>query len=33
MYKSTNYKGLMTELIINGQIMNSYLRMMNLDIE
>lgn len=33
MYKSTNYKGLMTELIINGQIMNSHLKMMNLDIE
>lgn len=29
----TNYKGLMTELIINGQIMNSHLKMMNLDIE
>jgi len=30
---ATNYKGLMTELIINGQIMNSHLKMMNLDIE
>ncbi|MBB6216050.1 uncharacterized membrane protein YcaP (DUF421 family) [Anaerosolibacter carboniphilus] len=28
---STNYKGLMTELIINGQIMASHLKMLNLD--
>ncbi len=33
MYKSTNYKGLMTELAIDGQVMNSHLKMMNLDIE
>ena len=29
----TSYKGLMTELILNGQIMISHLEMMNLDIE
>ncbi|KOA20394.1 hypothetical protein CLHOM_12130 [Clostridium homopropionicum DSM 5847] len=29
----TNYKGLMTELIINGQIMRYHLKMINVDIE
>ncbi|MBO0576555.1 DUF421 domain-containing protein [Clostridium botulinum] len=29
----TNYKGLMTEIIINGEIMHSHLKMINVDTE